>query len=310
MPRWARITLVVIATAAVVACAAWAIPAAFERPAMTGIVASARNVALEAVDQTGAAGVFTVRRVLAPDASWIVITIPATADAPYAVVGLAHVAAGESRDVRVTLESAVALNQQLVVMLHADRGEAGRFEFGPASFDTSPDKPYCVDGTPVVATVVKDSTVASLAEAAGSSPAQEVEVAAGAAVLEVADRLTIIDQLVIDRVVAPGPSWAAVYLVGEDGLPGALAGKVRVEAGESLGVAVPMSADVPLTDKLLVVLQADLGTPGLFDYTAGGFSQSLDKPYAVNGAELSRSVLLRGYGMSYNNVTGSGGAGM
>ena len=307
MPRWARITLVVIAAAAVVACAAWAIPAAFEKPAMTGIVASARDVALEAVDQTGPAGVFTVRRVLAPDASWIVITTPPTADAPYAVVGLAHVPAGESRDVRVTLESAVALNQQLVVTLHADRGEPGRFEFDPATFDTSPDKPYYVDGIPVAATVVKDSTIASLAEVAGSSPAQEVKVAAGAAVLEVADRLTIIDQLVIDRVVAPGPSWAAVYLVGGDGLPGALAGKVPVEPGESLGAAVPIGTDVVLTDKLLVVLQADLGTPGVFDYAAGSFSQSLDKPYAVNGAELSRSVLLRGYGMSYDNVTGSGG---
>jgi hypothetical protein len=129
-------------------------------------------------------------------------------------------------------------------------------------------------------------------------------------VLEVADRLTVIDQLVIDRVVAPGPSWAAVYLVGDDGKPGALAGHVSVGTGESIGVTVPIDVDLALTDKILVVLHADLGTVGVFEYTPGDFSGSVDKPYAVGDAEVSKPILLRGYGMSNDNVSGSSGSGM
>jgi hypothetical protein len=310
MRRWIRVASITIGAAAAVGCAVWAFQTAVGKTAMTGVVVSSRNVALEVADQTGPVGQITVGRVRAPGDSWVVVATPATLDAPSAIVGVAHVGPGEHRGVVVPLEAGVALNQQLVITLHADRGEAGRFEFDESRFDTSPDKPYYADGVPVTATAIKDGAALSLAAGAGSSPAQEVRAAPGSAVIEVAGRLTVIDQLVIDKVVAPGPSWVAVYLVADDGKPSALAGHVAVGAGETLGVTVPIAADMTLTDKILVALHADLGAAGVFEYTPGDFSGSIDKPYAAGEAELSRAVLLRGYGMSNDNVSGSSGSGM
>lgn len=310
MRRSIRITLIAVAVAAAIGCAVWAFQAAVVKAVMTGVVVSAGNVALEVADQSGPVGQLTVGRLQAPGDSWIVVTMPETLDAPGAVVGTEHVGAGGHRNVTVSLDAGLPLNQQLVITLHADRGEQGRFEFDASRFDTSPDKPYYVDGAPVTTIAIKDGAVLSLAAGAGSSSAQEVSAAAGAVVLEVADRLTVIDQLVIDRVVAPGPSWAAVYLVGDDGKPGTLAGDISVGPGESLGVTVPIDPDLVLTDKILVVLHADLGNLGVFEYTPGDFSGSVDKPYAVGDTEVSREVLLRGYGMSNDNVSGSSGSGM
>jgi hypothetical protein len=310
MPRWVRISLLVIGAALVVAVGAWAVSASLQRPPMTGVVVSTRNVALDATDQTGPAGQLTVTRVLAPQDSWIVVTTPVTPRDPGAVVGVAPVRAGETRGLKVQLQPGVALNQQLVLTLHADRGEIGRFEFDPARFDASPDKPYWVDGTALSVTIVKDSAVASLADAGGATVKQEVPAEASQAVLEVSDRLTVIDQLVVDRVVAPAPSWVAVYAVGDDGKPSVLAGQVHVDAGETLGVTVPIDVDVSRTGKLLLALHADLGTPGVFDFAPGDFSGSADKPYAVGDAELSKPVILRGYGMSNDNTSGSDGSGM
>ena len=127
--------------------------------------------------------------------------------------------------------------------------------------------------------------------------------------LDVASRLTVINSLAVDRVMAPGPSWIAVYLVRDDATPGALAGRVHVSSGEHMNVEVPITIDQTLTDKLLVVLQADLGTPGRFDFDPADFTGSPDKPYAIGGVELSREVILRGYGMENNNTLG-GASGM
>lgn len=310
MRRWTRITVIAVAVAAAIGCGFWVLQAASVKTAMTGVVVSARNVALEVSDQTGLVGQLAVDRVRVPGDAWVVVSTPATRGEPESVVGVAHLDAGEHRGVVVPLDAGLALNQQLLVTLYADRGETGRFEFDTSRFDTSPDKPYYANGTPVSATVIKDGAVLSLAAASGSSTAQETSATSAGAVLEVADRLTVIDQLVIDRVVAPGPSWAAVYLVGDDGRPGALAGDVSVGPGESLSVAVPIDVSLALTGKILVVLHADLGTVGVFEYTPGDFPGSVDKPYAVGDAELSRPVLLRGYGMSNDNMSGSGGSGM
>jgi hypothetical protein len=204
----------------------------------------------------------------------------------------------------------VRLNQELVVTLHADRGVRGRFEFDPARFDASPDKPYSVGGVMLSATVVRDTSVLSLAAVGGADVAGEPAAAAGLAVLEVASRLTVINRLVIDRIVAPGPSWVAVYLVDPEGRPGDLAGVARVEQGESVGVEIPITIDRTLTDRLLVALHADLGVPGRFEFSVTGFAESPDKPYVSDGFEVSRPVLLRGYGMSNDNMIGDGGAGM
>jgi hypothetical protein len=61
-------------------------------------------------------------------------------------VGLVHVDGGESRVVDVALDPKVELTDKLLVALHADRGIVGKFEFDMGKFETSPDKPYFVEG--------------------------------------------------------------------------------------------------------------------------------------------------------------------
>jgi hypothetical protein len=277
---------------------------------MVGVVAAPGSVLLKVSSQSSRAGHLTIARVLVPDASWVVVTAPRTAQSPERVVGLVRVPAGDSRNVDVALGRGVALDQRLAVTLHVDRGVAGRFEFDRARFDTSPDKPYYVAGGDVTASIVKDTALVSLATAAGAKTSEEPSAAPGTAVLEVADRLTVINDLVVDRVVAPAPSWVAVYSVDGQGRPVELVGSARVGAGETLGVVVTIASDRALSDKVLVALQADLGLPGVFEFTPGTFSASPDKPWSVGGAEVSRAVILRGYGMSNDNMIDPGGAGM
>lgn len=270
---------------------------------MSGIIVAPVNVALKVSSQTSPAGVLVVSEVRVPDASWIVVST--TGDGAF-VAGKRLVPAGTSRNVTVPLDPSIGMNLRVKVTVHVDRGVPGRFEFDESRYEASPDKPYFVGGKPLSATVVKDTLVQTLAEAGGVPVTDEIAMTADRAVLDVADRLTVLDEIVVDRVVAPGPSWVVAYLVNEQGRPTGVAGMKQVPAGESMSVAVPVSPNLDLSDKLLVALQADAGTPGVLDFAPSRFAESADKPYAVAGTELSRSVLLRGFGMDFDNTAGEG----
>jgi hypothetical protein len=305
MRRW----IVAGLAAAVVlglAAVAWSYRAVIATPAMTGVIVAPGSVSLGVADQSSPAGVLMVGRVKVPGPSWIVVSTLGTPERAAGIVGYAAVPAGESRDVTVTLTGQGIGTQKLTVTLHADRGIAGRFEFDPGNYDASPDKPYFAAGTAVSRTVVKDTAVLTIAQAAGALVTSEIGLASGQAVLQVADRLTVIDSLVVDRVVVPGPSWVVVYLVDDAGRPSGIAGATHVDAGESTSVVIDISPDVVVTDKLLVAVQKDAGTVGRLEFSVAGFTASPDKPYSVAGSELSSAVLLRGYGMDFNNTAGSG----
>lgn len=305
----ARVVGAVVVAVLVVAVAAVAYSSGRAPAAMLGAVVAPRDVALQVANQRSAAGRLVVARVQVPGASWVVVTAEDPASGGPAVVGVAHVDAGESREVDVPLDAGVGLFRKLTVTLHADRGVARRFEFDRARFEGSPDKPYSVNGSEVATTVVKDTIVTPLAVAAGAAVSSEPSAAPDSA-LDVANRLAVINSLVVDRVMAPGPSWVAVYLVNDDGTPGALAGKLRVAAGEHMNVEVPIVIDQNLTEKLLVALQADDGVAGTFEFDPAAFASSSDKPYSLGGAEMSREVLLRGYGMENDNMLAPSGSGM
>jgi len=112
--------------------------------AMVGVVVAARNASFD-VSKPVTGGQLTVDRVLAPDDSWVVVHLDMDGK-PGTRVGVAHVAAGTSTDVVVELDPAVPLTDKLIVALHADRGTRGKFEFDMKQFESSPDKPYFVDG--------------------------------------------------------------------------------------------------------------------------------------------------------------------
>lgn len=130
--------------------------------------------------------------------------------------------------------------------------------------------------------------------------------AAGSASLEATDQVGPADTIVVRRVLAPGAAWVAVYLIGAGGVPTRRVGLVRVPAGESLGVVVPIDPRQALTDKLLVALQADLGVADTFEFDPAHPEEGADKPYVAGGVELSKPVFVRAYGMDAGNMPGGG----
>jgi hypothetical protein len=120
-----------------------------------------------------------------------------------------------------------------------------------------------------------------------------VVVAHGGASIEATDQLGVQGALKIERVVAPDASWVAVYNKGMGGMPSTRVGLVRVPAGVSRDVSVPLDTSVRLTEYVMVVLQADRGTPSVFEYDPKRFDTSTDKPYWVDGAQVRRYVWVR-----------------
>ena len=120
-----------------------------------------------------------------------------------------------------------------------------------------------------------------------------VVVASGDASLEATDQLGVQRALTIDRVVAPGASWIAVYNETSDGMGAARVGLLHVPGGESRGVAVPLDPNIRMSERVDVVLQADRGVPGVFEFDPTRFDTSPDKPYFVAGKRVQVSVLVR-----------------
>ena len=302
LERALRITAISAAVLAVAGIALYSCAATRTPPAMVGAIVAPGGVALELSDEQSAKDQVMIERILAPAASWVVVTAFDAPGSEGSRVGLTHVGPRETLDLRVPLEPGASSSQRLSVALHVDRGVIGRFEFDPERFDASPDKPYFVDGTGL-SVVVTDTPVYSLARSSGAGAGDEVAAASGTAVLEVAERLMALNGLTIGRVVAPSPSWVAIYLVGTDGRSTALAGSARVPAGESAGVRVEIGPGVAVTKRVLVVLHSDTGVSGRFEFDPARFAVGHDRPYAVDGVEVSRPVFLR----NYLDVDGSGG---
>jgi hypothetical protein len=156
-------------------------------------------------------------------------------------------------------------------------------------------------GAVFAAVTVLGALAFAVAGASRSTPMLGVIVAPGGASIEATGQLGAIGTLKVDRVVAPDRSWVAVYLISADPMAGGsggdaagqLVGHVPVAAGESRNVTVPLDEGVRLTEKVLVVLQADRGIQGRFQFDAARFETSPDKPYYVGGAEVSLPVVVR-----------------
>jgi hypothetical protein len=120
-----------------------------------------------------------------------------------------------------------------------------------------------------------------------------VVVAHGGASIEATDQLGVQGALTVDRVVAPDASWVAVYNKGMGGMPSTRVGLVRVPAGESRDISIPLDTSVRLTESVMIVLVADRGTSSVFEYDPKRFDTSTDKPYWVDGKQVRRYVWVR-----------------
>lgn len=112
--------------------------------------------------------------------------------------------------------------------------------------------------------------------------------------LEIAEDQNGVDELVVDRVLAPGDAWLVVH-AAENGMPGMKVGITRVEKGESTDVRIELE-DLT-TPNVIVALHADRGTSGEFDFDMMNKEMSPDRPYFVNGEELARVVTVREFGV-------------
>lgn len=134
------VVLAIIAAGA----AAWSYSLSRTPAPMTGIVTTAAESGFEVVDQPGATSLL-VTAVRVPRPSWVVVHLN-EGGKPGPRVGLQHVPAGTSTEVRMPLDPAADYAGGVLVALHADFGTPDVFDFDMKKFAESPDKPYFIGG--------------------------------------------------------------------------------------------------------------------------------------------------------------------
>jgi len=126
--------------------------------------------------------------------------------------------------------------------------------------------------------------------ASPEAPMSGVVVAPGQAALSSHDQLGANESLLVDSVTAPGASWLIAYRVGMEGMPGAMLGYVAVPAGTATEVRIPIDPEIRLTPLAIIVLNADRGIPGKFEFDMDRFEASPDKPYYTAGAAVQATI--------------------
>lgn len=234
------------------------------------------KASIVATDQIGAEKLLLVDEVDAPADSWIVVH-KGVDGAPGERVGLARVEAGVTKNVEIELSTEM-LPEELIVALHADRGDAEVFDFDMMNKLESPDQPYFVDGEEVAA-VIK---VREFGYPTG----------AGTASIVVSNQMVSNALLLVDSAAAPEGSWIVVHL-DAGGAPGARVGLLHIPAGTTMGAIVQLDASKHLTETLFVAIHADRGQAGTFEFDMMDRVNSPDQPFFVDGAEVAAGVTIR-----------------
>lgn len=239
-----------------------------------GYVASADGAQLELASTQLDTTRIKIDRVLVPENAWIVVHLDDDG-MPGERVGLLQIEKGESSDLVVELDGVTTSN--VIVAVHADRGEEGEFDFDMENKESSPDRPFFVDGEELAAVV-------EVAEFG-------VKAEAGTASILVSDQ-AVEATLSVDSATAPTDAWVVVHL-DDDGMPGELVGVARIPAGESLGIVVELDPSVQLTESLLVAVHADRGVSGEYEFDMEDKLGSPDQPFFVDGAEVATAIAVK-----------------
>lgn len=234
------------------------------------------KASIEASDQIGAEGSILIDAVDAPEDAWIVVH-KAVDGAPGERVGLARVEAGTSEKIEVDLTEEM-LPEQLIVALHADRGDAEIFEFDMMDKLGSPDQPFFVGGEEVAVAL-------AVREFGYRTPA-------GTSSIAVSDQAVTGGLLTVDAAVTPEPAWIVVHL-DANGAPGSRVGLLRIPAGTTYGAVVQLDLSKQLTDTLFVAIHADRPELGLFEFDMMDRVNSPDQPFFVDGVEVATGVTIR-----------------
>lgn len=196
------------------------------------------TASVEIGDQAIEDGTVTVAKVNAAVDGWLVIHIEADGK-PGPVIGYAQVPAGESKDVKVTIDPAMA-TAKMFAMLHVDEGVKGTYEFPGAD---APVK----DGEMIVMQAFNQ------VEAMMSTPAV------------VANEQSVVDGTVtIASAYMSVPGWLVIHIEA-DGKPGPVIGYVALPAGESKDIKVTIDT-AQATPKLFAMLHIDAGVAGTYEF--------------------------------------------
>ena len=182
-------------------------------------------------------GRLTIDSIQLPEPSWVVVH--AWRDGAVAeVLGQTVVAPPTATDTEVYIDPLQATDT-LVVMLHEDAGEMGKYEF--------PGEDQPLEGS--------DGVIMSQFNITHQFSLPEIVVTNQV--------ITEDGRFLINSVTATNPGWLLVYS-DDEGATGALLGLAQVEAGQNLGVAV----QIPwreATNELHVLLAEDNGRANLYE---------------------------------------------
>ena len=196
------------------------------------------TASVEVSDQAIEHGAVTVSKVNAAVDGWLVIHVEADGK-PGPVIGYVQVPAGESTDVKVTIDASMA-TPKMFAMLHVDEGVKGAYEFPGAD---APVK----DGEMIVMMAFNQ------VEAMMMTPS-----------------VTSVDQSIVDGTVTIAsvymevPGWLVIHIEA-DGKPGPVIGYVALPAGESKDVKVTIDVS-QATAKLFAMLHIDAGVVGTYEF--------------------------------------------
>lgn len=233
----------------------------------------ADRASVEATDQVGAEKSITIATVEAPADAWVVVHKDA-GGAPGDRVGFKRIEKGTSKDVEVELDVEM-LPENLIVAVHADRGEESVLDFDMADKLGSPDQPYFVNGEEV-ATVIK------VREFGYQTPA-------GTSAIAVSEQEIMDAKLMVDVATSPEPAWVVVHLDG-GGVPGERVGLLAIPSGTTKGARIQLDASKKLTETLFVAVHADRGAARVFEYDMADRVNSADQPFFVGPAEVATAV--------------------
>ena len=107
-----------------------------------------------------------------------------------------------------------------------------------------------------------------------------------------------VDTLVVKRVKAPTDAWIVVHL-DNNGMPGDRVGAQHISKGESRNVKVALKGVT--SEKVIVAVHADKGTPNKLDFDMMKKAESPDRPFFVNDKELAKVVTVREFGVKAQN---------
>jgi hypothetical protein len=245
---------------------------------MGGIVAGSRYARLEVANQIGARGELQVERVLAPADSWIVASEQLPDGSSGKVVGVLRVTRGEHQDLKVPLSTDV-LTPRLVVSLNQDRGVQARFEFDPKRFESSPDRPYYVDGAALAA--YPRVRTYGVGTSAGQAALQALDQPEASARGEIA----------IDREIAPTAAWIVAYDAVSPERTEPL-GLLHVPAGEHADIVLRLTR-APASRRVVLELFQDAGKQGTFEFDPADPNGSVDQPFFSQGRKVSVPVAVR-----------------